>query len=240
MKEVKPMTITVVYDNHVYDSRLQTAWGFSCLIERDETTILFDTGGNGEILLSNMAALDLKPGDVDIVVLSHIHGDHTGGLGSLLATGVHPTVYVPRSFPASFKVQVQASTNVVEVHEAIEISDGVYTTGEMGAGIIEQALVVKTTKGLVVVTGCAHPGIATMVRWAKEVGRDEIYLVLGGFHLGGVSEAEIKEIIADFRRLGVQKVAPCHCTGDNASGLFRDAYREDFIQNGVGTVLVLS
>jgi 7,8-dihydropterin-6-yl-methyl-4-(beta-D-ribofuranosyl)aminobenzene 5'-phosphate synthase len=77
-----------------------------------------------------------------------------------------------------------------------------------------------------------------MVNRAKEVAGDQVYLVLGGFRLGGASKARIDGIIADFRRLGVQKVAPCHCTGDKAIGLFRDAYREDFIQNGIGTVLV--
>jgi 7,8-dihydropterin-6-yl-methyl-4-(beta-D-ribofuranosyl)aminobenzene 5'-phosphate synthase len=232
------MTITLVYDNNAYDSRLQTAWGFGCLIERGETMILFDTGGDGEILLSNMVVLGFDADDVDIVVLSHIHGDHTGGLSSLLASGVRPTVYVPRSFPASFKTQVQASTTLVEVDKAREISPGIYTTGQMGQGVIEQALVLRTPQGLVVVTGCAHPGIVETVGRAKEVGGDEVYLVLGGFHLGGMNEAKIREIIANFRRLGVQKVAPCHCTGDKAIGLFRDAYREDFIRNGVGTVLV--
>ena len=132
---------------------------------------------------------------------------------------------------------MRASTTLVEVDEAIEISDGIYTTGQMGAGVIEQALVLSTPQGLVVVTGCAHPGIVEMVGRAKEVGGDEVYLVLGGFHLGGLNQAKVREIIANFRRLGVQKVAPCHCTGDKAIGLFRDAYRGDFIRNGVGTVL---
>lgn len=72
-----------------------------------------------------------------------------------------------------------------------------------------------------------------MVRRAQEVGRDEIYLVLGGFHLSGASEAKLAEVIADFRRLEVQKVAPCHCTGDKAIDLFREAYGEDFIDSGV-------
>jgi 7,8-dihydropterin-6-yl-methyl-4-(beta-D-ribofuranosyl)aminobenzene 5'-phosphate synthase len=244
------MSITVVYDNNAYDPRLRTAWGFACLIERGETTILFDTGGDGGVLLSNMAALDLEPRDVDLVVLSHIHGDHTGGLSSLLAVGAQPTVYVPRSFPARFKARVRAQTDVsvrlrllntslVEVGEAVEITDGVYTSGGMGSGLVEQALVLSTAQGLVVVTGCAHPGVVEMVRRAKEVGGDEVYLVLGGFHLGGASGARVQQIITDFRRLGVQKVAPCHCTGDRALGLFREAYGEDFIRNGAGKVLVV-
>lgn len=240
LKEVKPMTITIIYDNNAYDPRLQTAWGLACLIERDETTILFDTGGDGAVLLSNMAALGFDPRAVDVVLLSHIHGDHTGGLGSLLATGSRPLVYTPRSFPGDYKAQVRIQTDLVETDQAVEIINGVYSTGEMGSGIIEQALVLKTTKGLVVVTGCAHPGIVEMVRRAKEVGGDEIFLVLGGFHLGGASKARIAEIIAEFQRLGVQKVAPCHCTGDRAIGLFDEVYGENFIQSGVGKILVFN
>jgi 7,8-dihydropterin-6-yl-methyl-4-(beta-D-ribofuranosyl)aminobenzene 5'-phosphate synthase len=238
MKAVKPMTITIVYDNNAYDPRLQTAWGFACLVERGDTKILFDTGGDGGVLLSNMDSLGFDPGDLDVVLISHIHGDHTGGLGSLLATRNRPWVYLPSSFPADYKAQIRAQTDLVEVDQAVEIIDGVYTTGQMGSGIIEQALVLKTTEGLVVVTGCAHPGIVEMVQRAKEVGGDELYLVLGGFHLGSVSKAQVEEIIADFQRLDVQTVAPCHCTGDQAIGLFRQAYGEDFIQTGAGKILV--
>jgi 7,8-dihydropterin-6-yl-methyl-4-(beta-D-ribofuranosyl)aminobenzene 5'-phosphate synthase len=63
---------------------------------------------------------------------------------------------------------------------------------------------------------------------------------LGGFHLGSSSTGSIDGIIADFQELGVQKVAPCHCTGDKAIALFREAYREDFIQNGVGQVIEIT
>ncbi len=231
------MTLTVVYDNNAHDPRLQTAWGFACLIEREETTILFDTGGDGALLLSNMDILGSDPSQVDVVVLSHIHGDHVGGLSGLLDAGAHPKVYLPRSFPAGFKSQVQARAELVEVDGSMELVEGVYTTGQMGSSIIEQALVLATTRGLVVITGCAHPGIVEIVRRAKEVGGDDVYLVLGGFHLGGASQERIEPIIAAFTQMGVQKVAPCHCTGDQAIGLFREAYGQDFVQAGVGRVV---
>jgi 7,8-dihydropterin-6-yl-methyl-4-(beta-D-ribofuranosyl)aminobenzene 5'-phosphate synthase len=226
--------IRVVYDNVAYDRRLGTAWGFACLVEAGEKTILFDTGGDGAILLRNMGMLGVDPKSVEVVVLSHIHGDHTGGLESLLKTDVRPTVYLPRSFPSDFKSRVRVQADVVEVVGAMEIAEGVYTTGEMGSGIIEQALVVQTRRGLVVVTGCAHPGISEMVGRAADIGGDEVYLVLGGFHLGGTSQARVEETIAEFRRLGVEKVAPSHCTGDNAIRLFREAYGQDFIASGAG------
>jgi 7,8-dihydropterin-6-yl-methyl-4-(beta-D-ribofuranosyl)aminobenzene 5'-phosphate synthase len=231
------MTITVVFDNNRYDSRLDTSWGFSCVVELDETSILFDTGGDGGILLCNMSVLGLDPLEIDTVVISHIHGDHTGGLGSVLATGVQPIVHLPRSFPASFKDQVSSRTEVQEVSGPAAIIDGVYTTGELGSGILEQSLVLDTSRGLVIITGCAHPGIVNIARRAKELYDDEIYLVLGGFHLGGKSRGELLNIIAELRQLGVEKVAPCHCTGEQAISMFAEEWGPDFIANGVGRVI---
>lgn len=232
--------ITVVYDNVIYDPRLETAWGFACLVETGERTILFDTGGDGDRLLRNMATLGVDPESIEVVVLSHIHADHTGGLESLLKANARTTVYLPRSFPPDFKSRVRAQADVVEVGGATKIADCAYTTGEMGSGIIEEALVLKTSQGLVVITGCAHPGIAEMVARAAEIGRDRVYLVLGGFHLGGASEERIKETIAQFQRLGVQKVAPSHCTGDNAISLFRQVYGEDLVASGAGRLIEIA
>ena len=244
--EAQTLTITIVYDNNVYDPRLKTVWGFSCLIEYRRRVILFDTGGDSPTLLANMAALGIDPGEIEAVVLSHIHGDHTGGLSGILEmAGDDLTVFVPRSFPARFKDAVwtkaqtfdRLRTSLVEVAGPMDISEGVYTTGELGTGIIEQSLVVRTDGGLVVVTGCAHPGIVEVVRKAKALSGDEVYLVLGGFHLGGKSRKEIEGIISEFRRLGVRKVAPCHCTGEQAIRMFRQEYGQDFIQAGAGTVV---
>jgi len=237
IEEPGNMTIAVVYDNNTYDARLRTSWGFSCLVELAETTVLFDTGGDGEVLLHNMSVLGLDPLEIDLVVLSHTHDDHTGGLGSLLHTGVRPVVFMPRSFPASFKDQVRSWTEVREVSGPTTIMDGVYSTGELGSGLIEQSLVLDTPEGLVVITGCAHPGIVNMVRTVEELHDDEIYLVLGGFHLGGKSRGELENIIADLRRIGVQKVAPCHCTGEQAMSMLSEEWGENFLANGVGRVI---
>ncbi len=228
------MRFATIYDNRSLYPHLASRWGFACLVGDD---LLFDTGGDGRTLLSNMAKMGIDPSRIGTVVLSHAHGDHTGGLGSLLGTGVRPTVYVPRSFPSRFKADVRSLTRLVEVHEPMEIRPGVHTTGEVGRGLVEQALAVETEKGLVVITGCAHPGVVEMVRHARQIGEGEVYLVLGGFHLGGVSGRRVERIIADFRRLGVQKVAPCHCTGDRAIEIFAEEYGEDFIRVGVGMVL---
>jgi len=154
------MSITIVYDNNGFDDRLQTEWGFACWVEYGEHTILFDTGGDGDILLENMAQLDLDPRRIELVVLSHEHGDHTFGLDELLAMHSEVTVIMPQSFPNDLKRQVEdAGAELVEVSGSAELLPGLYSTGEMGRNIIEQALVARSTQGLVVITGCAHPGI---------------------------------------------------------------------------------
>lgn len=233
------VTFTVVYDNNPYNPALQTAWGFACWVETPEGVVLFDTGGNGHTLMSNLAQLGLDPHRVDAVVLSHIHGDHTGGLAALLDTGVTPIIYVPAAFPAAFKAEVHTRTDLVEVTDPVEILPGIYTTGQVGSDIVEQALVVETEEGLVVVTGCAHPGIVEMVRRARQVAAGEIVLVLGGFHLKDTAQPQIEAIIAELHTLGVQQVAPCHCTGDAARQMFADVFGAQHTPAGVGQVFVV-
>ena len=115
------MEFTVVYDNNVYDAALRTAWGFACWVETPEGRVLFDTGGDSPTLLGNLARMGLDSQVIDAVVLSHAHGDHTGGLAGLLDTGVRPMVYVPAAFPASFKENVGARADLVEVTGPVEI-----------------------------------------------------------------------------------------------------------------------
>jgi 7,8-dihydropterin-6-yl-methyl-4-(beta-D-ribofuranosyl)aminobenzene 5'-phosphate synthase len=200
--------------------------------------VLFDTGGDGDILLSNMQRLGLDPKAVDAVVLSHIHGDHTGGLDTFLARNPDVTVYMPESFPASFHQEVIRRGAAVEtVSGPRRLLDSLHSTGEMNHGIKEQALIIDTPRGLIVMTGCAHPNVADMAERARASLGKNIYLLLGGFHLGGSSDAEIRAIIQRLKALGVRKVAPSHCTGDNAIRLFRDSWRENFIEGGLGAII---
>ena len=238
--EQSQLRLHVVFNNVPYKAGLKTSWGFSCLIEGLDETILFDTGGNGDILLSNMQRLGLDPEGVDAVVLSHIHTDHTGGLGAFLAHNPDVTVYMPESFPASFQqevIRLGAATEAVSRPRQLMAS--VYSTGEMGWTIKEQALIVDTREGLIVITGCAHPNVADMADQAKTYLGKNIYLLMGGFHLGGSSDTEIRAIITHLKALGVKKVAPSHCTGDNAIRMFRDEWADDFVEGGLGAIIEL-
>ncbi len=234
MQKTTSIQMTVIYDNNPWDEKLQLDWGFSCLIEGMEKTILFDTGTNGQILLSNLKNLDIRPEEIDSVLLSHAHRDHTGGLDALLTKNPKIEVWLPEFFPSSFKDYIKEKAGLlVEVESFKKICPGAYTSGVIQGWIKEQSLILDTEKGLVVMTGCAHPRITKILATAKELLKKDIYLALGGFHLTGFDK-EINEIIAIFRDLGVNKVGPCHCSGDEARRLFAEEYRNDFVKIGVG------
>ncbi|HDN64976.1 MAG TPA: MBL fold metallo-hydrolase [Methanosarcinales archaeon] len=218
------MKLITVYDNEVYPEAsatgLTSEWGFSCLVEVSGEQILFDTGGDGSILLRNMELLGIDPKDPATIVLSHEHWDHTGGLSNLLRENHDAEVYLLASFSESFKDKIE--NPVVEVREPTKICDRVYTTGELGTSLKEQSLVMETKSGMVVITGCAHPGIGGIMNAASGFG--EIFGIIGGFH--GFSEYNLLN--------GVKFLSPCHCTQHLSEivSRFPDAYHK----NGVGRV----
>ena len=232
------LRLTILYDNTAIDSRLKSGWGFAALVEYGGHTLLFDTGPDGPGLLDNMRQLGVDPRSIEAVILSHQHYDHIDGLKALLDTGSRPTVYVPSAFSSPFKEQVRAQTKLVEVTDALEIFPGVHTTRPVCC-TVEQALVVEIRDGTVVITGCAHPGLVNMVRQAQEVVPGKVALLAGGFHLYQTSKSTVASIIAEVRQLGVEKVLPCHCTGDEAIALFRTEYGENCIEGGVGRTVTL-
>ncbi|MCK4520349.1 MBL fold metallo-hydrolase [Candidatus Parcubacteria bacterium] len=224
MKTMKEISLITVYDNYQVEPEFKTGWGFSCLVRQSlgesGFNILFDTGADSHTLFSNMEKLKIDPKSIDFVFISHMHGDHTGGLQDLLEFNKGLKVYTPDLFS-----------------EPTKIFKNVYSTGWLEDWVKEQSLILNTEKGLVIITGCAHPGIINIIKKVKDMLKREVYLVLGGFHLSGTSDSELKEIIDDFKRLEVQKTAPCHCSGDRCRELFKQEYKNNFIENGVGKII---
>ncbi|MCK4556322.1 MAG: MBL fold metallo-hydrolase [Candidatus Aminicenantes bacterium] len=238
MNNKHSLQMTVVYDNNAFDENLKADWGFSCLIRGLEKSVLFDSGTNGKILLSNMEKLGIHPGEIDTVFLSHEHKDHTGGLEALLNLNSRVEVWLPNFFSSSFKNKIKNKGSTVrEVTNFQEICEGAYTSGIIEGWIKEQSLILNTEKGLILITGCAHPRIVKIIDRVKELLKKNIHLVFGGFHMGAYNENEINEIIGQFQDSRVKKVGPCHCTGDEARRLFAEEYKDDFIEIGVGKVI---
>lgn len=204
--------ITILYDNTGSDSRMVADFGFSCLVAAHGKTILFDTGAKADILVKNMAAMGVDPSSIDIVMISHDHWDHNGGM-SLVAGGRAP-IYVPDSFATKLP-------GLTKISDSCKISDGIYSTGELAG--IEQSLVVQLGEEVVVVAGCAHSGVREILAAARELGR--VAVLVGGLH--GFDELEL---LAD-----LDIVCPTHCTRKIAEIALR--YPGKYVAGGAGAVI---
>ncbi|MBN1513221.1 MAG: MBL fold metallo-hydrolase [Phycisphaerae bacterium] len=231
--------LTICYDNNPGRENLKPAWGFACVVRGLEKTILFDTGGDGRTLLANMKALDVQLAEIDLVVISHIHGDHTGGLWDFLQARGGVPVYMPAGFPAAFGERIEKlGGKAIVADESTAVCEGAKTTGTMGKGQIEEhGLCVQTPVGWALITGCAHPGIAHMAERATRLVESPLNLVVGGFHMGGASRQQVEAVIEQLEKLGVATVAPCHCSGDNTRKLFKEHCGKSYTAACVGTSL---
>jgi 7,8-dihydropterin-6-yl-methyl-4-(beta-D-ribofuranosyl)aminobenzene 5'-phosphate synthase len=234
------ITFTVVFDNRPFKSGLEPSWGYSCLIRGTQKTILFDTGGDGRILLDNMKKLGIRLSMVDSIFLSHKHWDHAGGLNRVLDGNGGTPVFMPSSCPEDFKDGIKAAGGtVVPIDRPQALCSRVWSCGEMEGKVSEQSLVVDTDYGSVVLTGCAHPGIVEIVEKIHRIGQADIALLMGGFHLRDSTHGEVRKIITHLRRMWVLRVAPSHCTGEEAISTFRKEYGPDFVETGVGSTITV-
>jgi len=238
---VKPVTVRVIYDNYARVDSLTADWGYSIVIEGLEKTILFDTGTKPDIFASNFRKMGLDASAIDFLVLSHEHGDHTGGISSFVKMKTDIPVIIPHSFTMAFKKKMDSQgLKPLLVKEPAMICEDLYTSGEFDFPLAEQALVLDTKQGLVVMTGCSHPGIVEMLNEIKSSFNKNIYMVFGGFHLMEKSEEEMDVIISGMKALGVVKCGATHCTGDGQIKMFRDAFGENYFELGVGNTIVIN
>ncbi|MDD4357125.1 MAG: MBL fold metallo-hydrolase [Smithellaceae bacterium] len=231
--------ITVICDNYTTREDLEASWGFACLIAHGGKNILFDTGSDGVVLSHNMARLGIEPASIDLLMISHQHWDHVGGIYAILSARRDLRVFVPRSFSVHFQEDMKRyGARIIDVDGADEILPGLFTTGELDGPVKEQAALVQTEAGTVVITGCAHPGIVRIVETAKKIlPKDDIALVMGGFHLLHNRDDEILNITERFKTLGVRYAAASHCSGERARKLFSRQYGDHFIALGAGSTI---
>lgn len=213
------MKITIIYDNTAYKKTLQADWGFSCLVEVENTPqILFDTGADGSILLSNMKKLNIDPYSINEIFISHAHFDHIGGLSAFLNVKSDIKLYAPVSFRG-----VHRAEEVISVSESIKIHENVFSTGELDH--IEQSMAVKTHKGIVLIVGCSHPSMAHIFKAASQFGK--VYAIVGGLH--GFSEYELYT--------NLKLICPTHCTQHKAE--IKSWYEKETIEGGAGRIIEL-
>ncbi len=209
------MKITIIYDNRSFRKGVKSDWGFSALVEVNGKYILFDTGASASILQYNMEFLGIDPKKITDVFISHSHLDHTGGLLFILYENPKVKLWVPYVFP-----NIYGFDNVIKVKDPIEMYDGIYSTGTIDH--IEHSLCIKLSKGILVVVGCAHPPISSILKGASLFG--EVWGVIGGMHSNRPEEMR-----------GLRFISPLHCSQYRSE--IKKIFSEICLDAGAGSII---
>lgn len=230
------MKIKIIFDKETINDKYSSGWGLAYII--DEKT-LFDTGERAEYTLKNLEALGIDIGGIKRVIISHNHWDHSGGLWGLLNINKNIEIFACSDFVKEFKDKL-TSYNFKVVDSFFEICENIYTMGPFNIRykdkeLKEQALLLKTDKGISIVCGCSRPGILKFIEKAKKTFPERtIQVILGGFHLIDEDNRVIRYLAEEIKNLGVKNIAPAHCTGFEAMNIFKEAYAENFWDVKVG------
>jgi 7,8-dihydropterin-6-yl-methyl-4-(beta-D-ribofuranosyl)aminobenzene 5'-phosphate synthase len=255
-------------------------WGLSILVETESSKVLLDTGlGISAVYNADLMGIDFFT--IDAIVLSHAHGDHTGGLRDVLRRVkkqvqviAHPDIWIPKyvvygemsryagiPYAKEDLESLGASFNLTK--KPFKISDDIMTTGEIEMTTDYEtiddrlyvkkdnkmipdpladdlAVVVRTTEGLVLITGCAHRGIVNTARQVqKAMGGEYIHTIIGGTHLMMASPQRIEKTSNELKELGLQRLGVSHCTGFTASAALAKDFGDIFFLNNAGTQITL-
>lgn len=147
----EPVQIDILYDDTSIRPDLDADWGFVVLVTTGGHRVLLDTGANDAVFMKNLKAMGVDPASIEHLVISHEHGDHTGAIAHLMRINPKFEVHKPVLNQGPFQV-----------------APGVYSTGALPGPATKQALVLETPKGLVVITGCSHPGSSHWLRRPRD------------------------------------------------------------------------
>lgn len=278
---------TLLEDYAGYDTSFYAQHGVSFLIDATSDNgvrnrILMDVGQCSEPVLSNMELLGLDPKSIDIIVLSHCHYDHVGGLiGVLKAIGkevpivAHEDIFRPHLVVEPMLKHVGIGKDIIKeaeenggywilTREPLKLMRGITTTGEIPEeeretfergtvkglytigkkGLVidnlldDISLVVNTLEGLVVISGCSHAGIVSIVKRSVNLtGDQKIRAVIGGFHLISAEEDRIFKVIESLKNMKVGKIYTGHCTGLDAECIFRREFGSGFEKLNCGKII---
>ncbi len=234
------LEIRILFDNTAASKDFTRSWGFSALIDFRGKRILFDSGSDPILLLEHMDKMKIDPKSIDEAIISHHHGDHRRGIYWAFEKNPKMKVHFLDSFGIeAFKAADQVKMKPNRVKGPFELMQGVYSTGPIDGLPPEQALLLETSQGLVMIVGCSHPGVVKMVESAlAQRKQNSIRLLLGGFHLLKTEPEQIRKIVNRLDELKVKVVLPAHCTGDLAIEMIQSVYGKE-CSAGAGRWIVM-
>ena len=236
------MKLTILSDNNtLIDQYLLGEPGFSCLIETEGKRFLLDTGYFG-IFAKNAETLGLDWRNVDAVVLSHCHDDHTKGLDAFFTEGKKPALV---AHPALFRrlwsrglpigcpyprSKVERYFDLCLTAEPMALTENLFYLGAIprvfpdqqdltvreGDGDVftpdDTALAYRGQEGAYVITGCSHSGIANICEQAKKVTGQDRVMGVIGGFHLRALDDRSRGAIAYLKGENIPHLYPCHCT----------------------------
>ncbi|MBI5789481.1 MAG: MBL fold metallo-hydrolase [Candidatus Schekmanbacteria bacterium] len=256
--------ITFLYgDRELLVKTCQPAWGLVILLEYDGRRILFNAGGDENVLRNNMEALKIDPQSLDAVVISHHHWEMVDGIGYLLRAKPSLPVYTTEVVAEGLG-KGEWAQNFINVPDLIALTPNIlvmslqsprFEGGPMG--LQEVHIIVKTKDGLVILQGCGHPRIVNIMKKSIEsTGEKRVWLIAGGTRLlrpgkavkmpdGRVEnipqmtyyrDEDYRKIADELLAAGVQKIIPTHCTLD-AEPILKEKFGDKYIYQTLGMTL---
>lgn len=255
LETTRSLIILPLYEGAADDESWFPGLGVSYLIRTDANTILFDVGNNPRRaspspLEANMQRLGVRLEDVDIIVISHQHLDHTGGIkwsaartfsigNSQVGLGERK-VFVPvmMSYPEK---ELTVSSRPQRVVKAVGLTGTLFAVMSMPVvgnlmTVWEQSLAINVDgEGIVLVTGCGHPGLERMVSRAQAVFGLPVIGVVGGLHYTNADAEKLEPHILFLHDLKPKLVAISpHDSKKPALQAFRQAFAEVYREIKIG------
>lgn len=225
--------IKILYDNSAIDE-FKADWGFSALIN---DSILFDTGAKPDILEYNMILANIEYSKIKYVVISHKHWDHAGGLDLIIDKCQNiEKIYIPSDFDTDYKNIIINNNELIKITDNVAILPELKTTYK-NIPLFEQAIVIENEDELMVITGCAHPGIIKIFDQVSKLFKNKKISAIGGFHLHNLSKEKALEIANKLKKMGLSKAGPCHCSGPAAKSAFSEIFGKEYIVVDAGRTI---
>lgn len=189
---------------------LQSDFGYAVFVHADGKRILLDTGTDPDVMQHNLAAAGIDVNKLDMVVISHNHHDHAGGLVRVRSMNPDVPVFVPPN-------QVFAVDDVQVVEDHLQVTPNVLVirghTDVPTAGISDDlSVVLRSRSGPYVLSTCSHSGVAQIVDRASKLTGENVYYFSGGARLVHRPAGDTREVAEALDRRKVQVVSPSHCS----------------------------